>query len=226
MPGEVADAEEDDRRPDPASAAGTRSSPRAARRGTARARRCRRAARIAHAQRAGRAGDPKLAASTSSAPPGLPARDEHAAERRRARTPRIERLSPSSAFACCSRTVLTTSGISPCEAGITNPSASPKTSAEHGEHPHGRVTGDQERPATACTAPWTIAAATSTRWRGSRSASTPAASVIAAAAPGGAAITSPSAVGESVIREHREGERDRRDAVAERRDRSCSRRRA
>ena len=71
---------------------------------------------------------PKLAASTSSALPGLPA-PTSTPPRAGPSTPRIDRLSPSSAFACCSRTALTTSGINPCEVGITKPSASPKTSA-------------------------------------------------------------------------------------------------
>src|SRR5471030_2589227 len=51
-------------------------------------------------------------------------------------------------------------------------------------------------PATAWTAPCTAAAATRTRWRGSRSAQTPAASVIAAAAPWRQASTTPIDAGE------------------------------
>src|SRR6266550_95586 len=53
-------------------------------------------------------------------------------------------------------------------------------------------------PATACATPWTAAAATRTRWRGSRSAQTPAATVISAAAPWREAITTPTKVGEPV----------------------------
>ena len=41
------------------------------------------------------------------------------------RTPRIDRLNPRSAFACCSRVALTIAGIRPCEVGSTKPSASP-----------------------------------------------------------------------------------------------------
>ena len=52
-------------------------------------------------------------------------------------------------------------------------------------------------PVIACTTPWTIATAISTRWRGSRSAQTPAASTIAASAICRAASTSPSAIAES-----------------------------
>ncbi len=51
-------------------------------------------------------------------------------------------------------------------------------------------------PAIACTIPCAVAAATSTRCRGSRSAHTPAATVIAAAAACLAAMTSPSDVAE------------------------------
>ena len=39
--------------------------------------------------------------------------------------PRIERLRPSNAFACCNRTALTTAGMRPFCAGMTNPSARP-----------------------------------------------------------------------------------------------------
>ena len=80
------------------------------------------------------------------------------------------------------------------------------------------MAGDQERPGDRLNDALDGAAATSTRWRGSRSAQTPAATVIAAADACFAAITRPSAVGELVIPSTANDERDRRDAVAERGD--------
>jgi len=64
------------------------------------------------------------AASTSSAEPGLPSATRMPPSAGPT-IPVVFRESPSSAFACCSRPGLIVAGISPCEVGITKPSAAP-----------------------------------------------------------------------------------------------------
>ena len=71
-----------------------------------------------------RAATAKLTASTRIAEPGLPAATSTPPSAG-APKPRIDRDSPSSAFACCSLALLTTAGMSPFCAGMTNPSARP-----------------------------------------------------------------------------------------------------
>jgi hypothetical protein len=122
LPGEVRDPEEDDRVEDPALA--TELAPAVTELAKKRLGLDDVLPRLDTDASQQRGATAKLAASTRIAEPGLPS-ETRMPPRAGAPKPRIERDSPSSAFACCRRTVLTTAGISPFWAGITNPSASP-----------------------------------------------------------------------------------------------------